>query len=309
VADPPGATATTPAPTIPGSGPLPAVPAGTTIDTLLTPNPGDNDPKYAHFGTLAVDRAHLPEFEQAQRYLAKNREAVSALYALTNAKNTHTVEFISDGNDRYNHNTNTLYWDPKSAMTNTDGSTQSAALGLLHEEDHLIEHQRDPKEYFAGIRDTSPAAYNNREEQRVIEGVENRAATILGEGIRHDHKGAPFNAIDPISRTPAPVQRSQNDLPSSLDDRLQAARASGAEDPPSPGADGAHPWDGKAHVGSFVSIDDNTVAQHVGRGQYQVYDVARDLGGVKPPEGVPGVAVDTHGHVAVPQNAEPPLER
>jgi hypothetical protein len=147
VAEPGGATAAIPAPpTIPGSGPLAAPPAGTTIDTLLTPNPGDKDPKYAHFGTLAVERSHLPEFEQAQRYLAKDPEAVAALSALETAKDAHKIEFITDGNDRYNHTTNTLYWDPKSAMTNTNGSTQSAALGLLHEEDHLIEHQQNPKE-------------------------------------------------------------------------------------------------------------------------------------------------------------------
>jgi hypothetical protein len=133
--------------------------------------------------------------------------------------------------------------------------------------------------------------------------VENRAATILGEGIRHDHGGVPFNAIDSISRTPAPVQRSQVDLPSMIDNRLQAARASGAETPPSPAVDAVVPWDGKAHTGSFVQLDDNTAAQYVGRGQYQVYDVARDLGGKMPPEGVHDIAIDTHGRVEVPQQA------
>ena len=195
-------------------------------------------------------------------------------------------------------------------MTNTNGTTQSAALGLLHEEGHLIEHQRDPAQYFAGIRDTTPTAYQNREEQRVIEGLENRAATMLGEGIRHDHGGRPFNAIDPISRTPEPTHRAEIDLPGTINSQITAARALGAEAPPNAAPDAAvRPWDGKAHVGSFVHIDENTAAQHVGRGNYVVYDVERDLGGVMPPQGVRDVSVDSRGNVHVPNEADRGQER
>ncbi len=308
MADERGATATAPAPTaatpaIPGSEPLPAVPAGTTMQSLLTPNANDNDPKYAHFGTLAVERSHLGEFQQAQNYLAKDPEAVSAMYAMTHAKDAHTVEFITDGNDRYDHSTRTLYWDPKSALLNTNGTSQTPALGLLHEESHLIEHQQNPQQYFAGIRDTTPRAYNNREEQRVIEGIENRAATILGEGIRHDHGGRPFNAKDPISVTPESPPRSQNDLPQKIDGQLMAARALGAETPPNVSSPSAvQPWDGKAHTGSVVHVDENTAAQHVGRGNYQVYDVQRDLGGTMPPQGVRDVSIDRQGNVGIPHS-------
>jgi hypothetical protein len=132
---------------------------------------------------------------------------------------------------------------------------------------------------------------------------------ILGEGIRHDQSGAPFNAIDPVSRTPTPVKRSELDLPAMIDGRLQVARASGADTPPSPADNAVQLWDGKSHTGSFARLDDNTAAQHVGRGQYQVYDVSRDLGGAMPSENVRDVAISARGQVDVPQNAERSNER
>lgn len=62
-------------------------------------------------------------------------------------------------------------------------------------------------------------------------------------------------------------------------------------------------WNGKPTYGSFVHLGDGLVAQHLGRGAYAVFDVARDLHGVQPPEAVP-MSIDRHG--SVQHNLESP---
>jgi hypothetical protein len=57
--------------------------------------------------------------------------------------------------------------------------------------------------------------------------------------------------------------------------------------PSLPAVRSLEPWDSKTHVGSFVDVGENIVAQHIGKGAYMSYDVAQDLGGVPPPLGRP----------------------
>jgi hypothetical protein len=288
-------------PNVQGVDGAPAAPPATKIDALLTPTEDKPGDKYVHFGKLQVERGLVDDFKEAQKYLAKSPEGVNALHALENGKQTVTVHKITDGNDLFNSEKNQINWDPKSAMVNADGSRQSAAVGLLHEQGHAVEFANNPARFNKQVRESNQR-YDTAEEQRNIEGLETRALKDLpGEGGRKDHGGIPFEAKGPTSLEPA----SQTIVPpgqfkNALAGERFALAAHGYTAPPAPGAeaDSVAKWDGKAHSGPIVHLDANTVAQSVGRGQYQVYDVQKDLHGVVPPENVPGVSIDTKGQVA-----------
>ncbi len=52
-------------------------------------------------------------------------------------------------------------------------------------------------ERLAGAPD---AAYDNREERRVVTGSERHAARALGESVRHDHDGTTYRVASPLAR-------------------------------------------------------------------------------------------------------------
>jgi hypothetical protein len=283
-------------PDVKGTEPVAAAPAGTTIEKLLTPTKDDPADAYVHFGNLSVDRKIVDDFKKAQTYLAKDPEAVDVLSAMESGKPI-SVEGITDGNDRFSGLSNTIYWDPNSAMVNADGSKQTAALGLLHEQGHATEFARDPTRFAQNVG-TANQRYDTAEEQRNITGLETRAAKVLGEGTRTDHGGTPYNAKGPTSLEPvATPALSGAALRSAIDGERFGLAAHGYAPPPPAGAAGITAWDGKPHTGSILHLDGNTVAQSLGRGQYEVYDVKKDLGGVMPPENDPTVAIDAKGNV------------
>ncbi len=284
-----------------GSEPLPPVPAGTTIDTLLKPTkdvPGDT---YVHFGNLQVERALVGDFEAAQRYLAKDPEALSALRQLETGNVTTTVAKINDGQDGFTPSSHTISWDPKSATVNTNGSFQTPANGLLHEEGHAVEELLDPARK-ALQKGEKNQRYTNGEEQRVITGLETRAHDYLpGEGTRTDHGGRAFDSKGPTSVEP--VARGALTDPAQIRAELHEVRLilaiEGYTPPPPPGdeAKSIEPWDHKAHTGSIVHLDGTTVAQYVGGGKYEIYDVQKDLGGHMPPENDKNLTIDAKGVV------------
>lgn len=92
------------------------------------------------------------------------------------------INITHNGDDSYDPNTNTINWDPRSALEVTSGAgKQSAALGLVHEIDHAVNGQRNPTPTNDG--------YDNTEEKRVIPGSETTIAHELGEPTRTDHYG------------------------------------------------------------------------------------------------------------------------
>ena len=117
---------------------------------------------------------------------------------------------------QYMPGTQTIVWHPYTATVNSDGSTQSPALSLLHEGAHALRHatalnNRTKKGVASGeernfINDGvsgTDSQYGSVEERRVVECVETPAAIGLGEGIRTDHKSAGmFRVSGPDSRTP-----------------------------------------------------------------------------------------------------------
>jgi len=151
---------------------------------------------YRHFGNLRIPRTASRLLARAQTYLSKDPEAVKILGRLEHAPNQYTLHIIHNGNDNFDPQTRTISWDPYSALRTTSGGKQSPALGLLHEEDHAYENVTAPRKQ-ARLQEEHLARYDNAEERRVIRGVETRAARVLGEGVRHDHRGTPYKVKDP----------------------------------------------------------------------------------------------------------------
>lgn len=149
-------------------------------------------------GSLRIPETHFDQFAAAERYLAKDPESIAILAALEQSRNATRICVIRDGNDRFD-GADTIAWDPHSALRTTRGGCQSPALGLLHEEDHAFGRITAPK-VQQRLLGTPDRCYDNLEEKRVIAGVETRAAKILGEGIRTNHRGTLFTVSKPTSR-------------------------------------------------------------------------------------------------------------
>jgi hypothetical protein len=294
--------------------PLPALPHAETIDRLLTPAHDAHDAAYVHLGSLRVEASLFEDFSAAQRHLAHDSEALKLLSALERDPSEHTIRRIDASDpvgDRFEprgtfdpkHPTQAggdIYWDPHSALRSNNGTTQTPALALLHEQGHAWEWKTDPHGYLAGLNDKN-RRYDTAEEQRNETGLERRGAAALGEGTRHDHGGTPYAVASPTSRTPTDprVTHTPEQLQSLIDDGIANLAFHGYATPPPPSADAIHPWDHKAHTGTFVAVDQHTVAQHIGRGAYEVYDVERDLHGHYPDE-TRSLTVDARGNIPQP---------
>ncbi|MBD5654141.1 MAG: hypothetical protein IAI50_03040, partial [Candidatus Eremiobacteraeota bacterium] len=291
--------------------PLPALPHDETIDRLLTPTSGANDPAFVHLGSLRVEASLFAEFSAAQRHLARDPEALKLLSALERDASIHTIHGIDASDpqgDRFDprgtfdpkqpvQTGGDIYWDPHSALRSNNGTTQTPALALLHEQGHAWEWKTDPHGYLAGFNDKS-RRYDTAEEQRNETGLERRAAAALGEGTRRDHGGTPYGVAGSTSRTPTDprVTHTPEQLQSLIENGIANLAYHGYATPPPPSAGTIHPWDHKAHSGTFIGVDQHTVAQHVGRGAYEVYDVERDLHGHYPDQ-TRSLTVDARGHI------------
>ena len=142
----------------------------------------------ADFKVLGANKQDIADLNAALKYLqgadskgvANSKTAVDLLAKLPKGTK---LQIIHDGNDAYDPNTKTIFWDPRSALAVSSGAgNQSAALGLAHEIDHAVGGQRNPR--------PTGDAYDNTEERRVITGTETRIAKDLGEPTRTDHRGS-----------------------------------------------------------------------------------------------------------------------
>jgi hypothetical protein len=116
--------------------------------------------------------AQLEAWGQALNYLSKYPGMVEILNAMADPNTNLTINFFYDGNDSYIPSTNSISWDPTSALNvvqaNGQVSAQSAALGLFHELCHWL------------YAHTGNAIY--AEESATY--IEGQAALALGEAIR-----------------------------------------------------------------------------------------------------------------------------
>ncbi len=194
----------------PDSGRLAAAPHGTTVDHLLdirgkTPNAQG----MYELGTLRVPKDEFTKFSELQRDLAaRDPQALSALYHMENATDrpvTFRVTNDSDRNDRYEPGSNTIYWNPNTAVRDAyNGARVSPDTAALHEETHWA--GRKVGDVLANI---PGGRWENREEKRVIEGVEAHDMHGLKREPRHSHYGSVLPVDNIRSITPSlTVERS-----------------------------------------------------------------------------------------------------
>lgn len=158
---------------------------------------------YVHHGTLDVPRPLERNYETAKAYLCHDPVEAKLFRELEHATDGRHFRLSANArdDDSFNPNTNTIAWDPYSALRTTTGGRQSPALGLGHEVDHATENPRVGQHLMR----LSDARYDNAEEKRVIRGSETHAARLLGESVRHDHSGTTYRVSSPVvCALPAP---------------------------------------------------------------------------------------------------------
>jgi hypothetical protein len=290
-------------------GPPPA-PAGTKMADLLKPTRDVPTEPYVHYGKVQVQRELNDDFVKAQTYLGKSQHAVNSLHDLRNGQDAVKVEKITTNDvlfspDQPPGTGGTIKWNPNSALTCPDGSRQTAANGLLHEQGHANElHNHDAR--YDAQKAMVNQRYGDGDEQRNI-AWERTYSKELGEGTREDHGGLPFAAKGPTSIEPS--ERAMTEpakVRQAIHDARGRAEGYGYPPPPEPGPGDTAiaAWDGKAHTGPVVHLDGGAAAQYVadgkGGGQYQVYDVQKDLGGHMPPENNQHLTISDKGQFPAP---------
>ena len=147
-------------------------------------------------GSLDVGTRANSAYRQARRYLCRDPIERSIFSKLEHAPHRIHLRLNSSNDDSYDPSTDTIHWDPYSALRTTRGGRQSPALGLGHEADHAT--------VSAAIREADIVrripSYDNLEERRVILGSERHAARTLHEAVRHDHRGSCYHVATPTSR-------------------------------------------------------------------------------------------------------------
>ena len=150
---------------------------------------------FIRHGTLSVPRAAEPQYEAAKAYLSRDPLERSLFRHVEHACARHFVLHVNHRNDdHFDPSTDTIAWDPYSALRTTRGGRQSPALGLGHEIDHAVFNPR--KEQV--LENHPDARYDTAEERRVITGSERHAAHALGESARANHDGTCYRVASPV---------------------------------------------------------------------------------------------------------------
>lgn len=145
---------------------------------------------------ISVPAAARSDYKLARDYLSRDGDERRLFERLDGSTRHFHLRINHRNDDHFDPNTNTIAWDPYSALRTTGGGTQSPALGLGHEVAHAVE---------APAREATLSAqalprYDDAEERRVIRGSERHAAHTLGEATRFDHRGTTYRVATPVSR-------------------------------------------------------------------------------------------------------------
>lgn len=118
------------------------------------------------------------------------------------------IIFITEGKNQFDPSNNTISWNPTEGMITDILNFLSPVVFLNHEGAHGLRYLEDP-EGIMKDKHTEDSQYGNKEEKRVIEGVEQKTAEALGEvepgePTRINHFGTPIivgspNSTEPIS--------------------------------------------------------------------------------------------------------------
>ena len=145
---------------------------------------------------ISVPQTARPDYALAREYLCRDSVEQRLFERLDRSSRHFHLQIDHRNDDHFDPNTNTIAWDPYSALRTTHGGTQSPALGLGHEIAHAVEA---PARESALAARTMPH-YDDAEERRVIRGSERHAALTLGESVRFDHRGTTYRVATPVSR-------------------------------------------------------------------------------------------------------------
>ena len=145
---------------------------------------------------ISVPAAARSDYLLARAYLSRDSAERRLFERLDSSARHFQLAVNHRSDDHFDANSDTIAWDPYSALRTTRGGTQSPALGLGHEVAHALEAPRRE----AALAARSLPRYDNAEERRVIRGSERHAARTLGEGVRFDHRGTPYRVSTPVSR-------------------------------------------------------------------------------------------------------------
>lgn len=149
---------------------------------------------FVRHGTLDVARSVESQYETAKAYLSRDSTERSLFHRLEHARGRQYHLVANHRNDdHFDPNTDTIAWDPYSALRTTRGGHQSPALGLGHEVDHAVFNAQRA----VALNTTPDARYDTAEERRVIRGSEAHAARTLGESTRNDHAGTTYRVTSP----------------------------------------------------------------------------------------------------------------
>lgn len=131
----------------------------------------------------------------------KKVPAIPVIPGLSDGTNLLTICIVHDGDDTYDRDTHTLYWDPDASMVDENTGNgysptgvQSAALMLLHE----MAHSTDKNSHL--YQDRKNTQYGKNGEQYAV-GLEDQVAKELGEPTRDNHKGEARHEDNPTEHT------------------------------------------------------------------------------------------------------------
>lgn len=145
---------------------------------------------------ISIPAAARSDYDLARAYLARDPGERRLFQRLSSSARHFHLTINHHDDDHFDPNTNTIAWDPYSALRTTQGGTQTPALGLGHEIAHAVEAPSREDRLDA----RRLPRYDNAEERRVIRGSEAHAARTLGEAVRFDHGGSTYRVATPVSR-------------------------------------------------------------------------------------------------------------
>lgn len=146
--------------------------------------------------SITVPAAARGDYRLAKAYLSRDGSERRIFERLEDCKRRFHLALDRRSDDHFDPATDTIAWDPYSALRTTRGGRQTPALGLGHEAAHAIE---DPA-LESRLDARADSRYDSAEERRVICGPERHAARTLGEAVRYDHRGSVYRVATPVSR-------------------------------------------------------------------------------------------------------------
>ncbi|MDY6293551.1 MAG: RHS repeat-associated core domain-containing protein [Bacteroidales bacterium] len=151
-----------------------------------------------------VSEEFKQHFAQAVKYL--NKHGMGGLLAkLERRKETIYIaewKLIEEGSF-FDPSDKTIYWNPFGGLVTSLGVVLSPTTVLNHENDHALQELIDPDKKHQDLK-TEDKRYKNKEEKRVITGIEQKTAKALGEiednqVTREDHEGNGVRTYGPTS--------------------------------------------------------------------------------------------------------------